>query len=120
MQQAVECEVRNMDGQQLSNVFLACAYLKRQPDAGTHRALFSALQRKRSDLVSQAAANVVWAAGKLSMQLTGEQQQLLMKLLKQHTRGVTAQEGSNAWLGLAYLEVQLDAQISKSLPLPRK
>ena len=115
MQQAVEDKARDMDGQGVANVFLAHAHVEQQPTPGAHKALFSALQRRQSVLVPQAAANIVWAAGKLSMQLSEPQQHLLLKLLQQHTRGMKAQEISIAWLGLAYLEVKLDAQLSSAL-----
>ena len=115
MQQAVEGKARNMNGQEIANVFLAHAHAERQSTPGAHKALFGALQRRQSVLVPQAAANIVWAAGKLSMQLSEAQQQLLLKLLQQHTRGMTAQQVSNTWLGLAYLEVKLDAQLSNAL-----
>ena len=115
MQQAVEGEAQNMDSQGIANVFLAHAYLGVRPGAGVHTALFSALQRKQSYIKPQEAANIAWAAGKLRMQLSQAQEQLLLQLVEQHTSGMVAQEVSNAWLGLAHLKLQPNAQLSATL-----
>ena len=69
MQRAIEHEARRMNAQELANVFLACAYVGEAPTADVQQALFGALRRKQLTLKPQDAANIVWAAGKLRMQL---------------------------------------------------
>ena len=100
MQQAMEGEAQNMNSQEIANVFLAHAYLDVQPEAGVHAALFNALQRKQSYIKPQEAANIAWAVGKLRLQLSQPQEQLLLQLLKQHTSGMVAQ-GSQQCLARA-------------------
>ena len=115
MAQAIEHEAWYMDAQGLANVFLACAYVGKTPAAGAHKALFGALRSKQSSIDPQAAANVVWAAGTLRMCLYSADEQLLLQQLQRHSRRLSAQGVSNAWVGLAHLGLQPGAQLAAEL-----
>ena len=106
MQRAIEHEARRMNAQELANVFLACAYVGKAPAAGARKAQFGALRSKQSSISPQASANIVWAAGTLRLQLDSAEEQLLLQQLQKHSRRLSAQQVSNAWLGLAHLGLQ--------------
>ena len=115
MQRAIEHEARRMNGQELANVFLACGYVGKAPAAGARKALFGALRSKQLTLKPQDVANTVWASGKLNMRLDSAEEQLLLQQLQKHSRRLTAQHVSNAWLGLAHLGLQPGAQLGAEL-----
>ena len=115
MAQAIDRVARHMDAQGLANVFLTCAYVGKTPAAGARKALFGALRSKQSSIDPQAAANVVWAAGTLRMRLDSMEEQLLLQQLQKHSRRLSAQEVSNAWLGLAHLGLQPGAHLAAEL-----
>ena len=115
MARSIEHEARHMDAQGLANVFLACAYVGKTPAPGAHKALSGALHSEQSFIDPQAAANIVWAAGKLRMRLDSMEEQLLLQQLQKHSRRLSAQEVSNAWLGLAHLGLQPGAHLAAEL-----
>ena len=120
MQRAIEHEARHMGAQGLANVFLACGYVGKAPAAGARKAVFGALRSKQVIFKPQEAANVVWAAGHLRMQLDSAEeqlllQQLLLQQLQKHSRCLSAQQVSNTWVGLAHLGLQPDAHLAAEL-----
>ena len=115
MARAIEHEAQHMDAQGLANVFLACAYVGEAPAAGARKALFGALRSKQSDIVPQQAANIVWAAGRLHMRLDRTEKHLLLQQLQKHSRPLSAQQVSNAWVGLAHLGLQPGVQLAAEL-----
>ena len=115
LQRGIEHRAQHMSAQELANVFLACAYVGKAPAAGARKALFGALHSKQSAIIPQEAANVVWAAGTLRMQVDSAEEQLLLQQLQKHSRRLSAQGVSNAWLGLAHLGLQPGAQLAAEL-----
>ena len=115
MARAIEHEAQHMDAQGLANVFLACGYVGRTPAVDVRKALFGALRSKQLNVKPQEAANIVWAAGTLRLQLDIAEKQLLLQQLQKHSRCLSAQEVSNAWVGLAHLGVQPGAQLGAEL-----
>ena len=115
MQRAIEHEARRMNAQELANVFLASAYAGEAPAAGVRKALFGALRGKQLTLKPQEAANMIWAAGKLNMQLDSAEEHLLVQQLQKHSSRFNAQDASNAWVGLAHLGLQPGTQLAAEL-----
>ena len=70
---------------------------------------------KHSGVVAQNIANIVWAAGTLRLQLDSAEEQLLLQQLQKHSRRLSAQQVSNAWLGLAHLGLQPGAHLAAGL-----
>jgi hypothetical protein len=103
LQVGVASTAPEMDAQQVSNCWYACARLGRAPQRAAENALTEALVGVCHSMSPQAVANTWWAIAKLKLPLNDHLRTKLLVATLRTSRDMVAQAVSNVWYALALL-----------------